>query len=144
MKGWKSCQTTNNGITYCQRPGWEITSHHHWKQLETNMFEKLQDKRQRCGSYDYANKKAWMDSRLMEEILRTLNKKRLADNQKILFFTDNAPSHPEFFIDFFFYGKTDFFPKHTISTLQSLDTGIIKKFKVFYCKQLLQHILSRT
>lgn len=43
------------------------------------MFKELQDKTQRCGSYDYANKKIWMDSELMEEILRTLNKKRLAD-----------------------------------------------------------------
>ena len=46
-------------------------------------------------------------------------------------FTDNAPSHPKFFIDSFSYGKIDFFPKHTISTLQSLDTGIIKKFEYF-------------
>ena len=34
-------------------------------------------------------------------------------------------------------------PKITTSKLQPLDAGIIKNFKVFYRKQLLQHVLAR-
>ena len=88
-------------------------------------------------------KKAWTDSELMEEILRTLNKKCAAENHKILSFIDNAPSHPESFIDCFANVKIVFFPMNTTSKLQTRDIGIIKYFKVFYRKQLLQHALAR-
>ena len=106
-------------------------------------FKNVQDKKPPCGTYYYANKKAWMDSELMEEILRTLNRKCAADDRKILLFIDNAPSHPESFIDCFSHVKVVFLPKNTTSKLQPLDAGIIKNFKVFYRKQLLQHVLAR-
>ena len=66
-----------------------------------------------------------MDSELMEEILRTLNRKCEAEDRKILFFIDNAPSHPESYIDCFFFLKIAFLPKNITSKLQSLDAGII-------------------
>lgn len=47
----------------------------------------------------------------MEEILRTLNRKGVADNQKVLVFTDNAPIHSQSFIDFFSHVKIAFLPK---------------------------------
>ena len=78
----------------------------------------------------------------MEEILRTLNRKRAAEDCKILLFIDNAPSDPESFIDCFFHVKI-VLPKNTTSKLQPLDAEIIKNFKVFYRKQLLQHVLTR-
>ena len=106
-------------------------------------FKNVQDKKRPCGTYYYANKKAWMDSELMEEILRTLNRKCAADDRKILLFTDNAPSHPESFIDCFSHVKVVLLPKNTTSKLQPLDAGIIKNFKVFYRKQLLQHLPAR-
>ena len=64
----------------------------------------------------------------MEEILRTLNRKGVADNQKVLVFTDNAPIHSQSYIDFFSHVKIAFLPKHKTSTLQPLDTRIIKTF----------------
>ena len=79
----------------------------------------------------------------MEEILRTLSRKCAAEDPKILLFIDNAPSHPESFIDCFSHVKIVFLPNNTISKLQPLDAGIIKNFKVFYRKQLLQHVLTR-
>ena len=88
-------------------------------------------------------KKAWMDSELMEEILRTLNRKCAVDYRKVLLFIDNAPSHPESFSDCFLHVQIVFLPKNTTSKLQPLDAGIIKIFKVFYCKQLLQHVLAK-
>ena len=109
----------------------------------------MKDKRRPCDSSYYANilliyQKPWVNSELMEEILRTLNRKCAADNQKILLFIDNTPSHPESFIDFFSHVKIVFLPKNTTSKLQPLDARIIKNFKVFYRKQLLQHVLIRT
>ena len=88
-------------------------------------------------------KKAWMESELMEEILRTLDRKCAAEDRKILLFIDNATSHPESFIDCFSHVKIVFLPKNTTSKLQSLDARVIKYFKVFYHKQLLQHVLAR-
>ena len=113
------------------------------RSLKPRCFKNVKNKRRPCGSYYYANKKAWMDSELMEEILRTLNRKCAAEDRKILLFIDNAPSHPESFIDCFSHAKIVFLPKNTTSKLQPLDAGIIKNFKVFYRKQLLQHVLAR-
>ena len=111
--------------------------------LKPRCFKNIKDKKRPCGSYYYANKKAWMDSELMEEILRTLNRKCAAEDRKVLLFIDNAPSHPEYFINCFSHVKIVFLPKNTTSKLQPLDAGIIKNFKVFYRKQLLQHVLAR-
>ena len=63
--------------------------------------------------------------------------------KKLLLQENNAPSHPKSFIDCFSHVKIVFLPKNTTSKLQPLDAGIIKNFKVFYCKKLLQHPLSR-
>ena len=80
----------------------------------------------------------------MEEILRTLHRKCAAEDCKILLFIDNAPSHPESFSDCFSHVQIVFLPKNTTSKLQPFDAGIIKNFKVFYRKQLLQqHVLAR-
>ena len=113
------------------------------RSLTPRCFKNVKDKRRPCGSYYYANKKAWMDSELMEEILRTLNRKCAAEDRKILLFIDNAPSHPESFSDCFSHAQIFFLPNNTTSKLQPLDAGIIKNFKVFYRKQLLQHVLAR-
>ena len=111
--------------------------------LTPRCFKNVKDKRRPCGSYYYANKKARMDSELMEKILRTLNRKCAVEDRKILLFIYNAPSHPESFSDCFSHVQIVFLPKNTTSKLQPLDAGIIKNFKVFYRKQLLQHVLAR-
>ena len=113
------------------------------RSLKPRCFKNVKDKRRPCGCYYDANKKAWMNSELIEEILRTLNKKCAAEDRKILLFIDNAQSHPESFIYCFSHVKIAFLPKNTTSKLQPLDAGIIKYFKVFYRKQLLQHVLAK-
>ena len=128
-KGWKICQTTNNSII--------------GRRLTPRCLKNVKDKRRPCGSYYYANKKARVDSELMEEILRTLYRKCAAEERKILLFIDNAPSHPESFSDCFSHVQFVFLPKNTTSKLQPFDAAIIKNFKVFYPKQLLQHVLAR-
>ena len=93
------------------------------RSLTPRCFKNVKDKRRSCGSYYYANKKAWMDSELMEEILRTLNKKCAAQDRKILLFTDNAPSHPESFSDCFSHVQIVFLPKNTTSNCSHLMPG---------------------
>ena len=88
------------------------------RSLTPRCFKNVKDKRRPCGSYYYVNEKAWMDSELMEEILRTINRKYAAEDRKILLFIDNAPSHPESFSDCFSH------------------------VPCFYRKQLLQHVLA--
>ena len=75
------------------------------RSLTPRCFKNVKDKRRHCGSYYYGNKKAWIDSELMEEILKTLNRKCAAEDRKILLFIDNAPSHPESFSDCFSHAK---------------------------------------
>ena len=71
------------------------------RSLTPRCFKNGKDKRRLCGSYGYAKKKTWMDSELMEEILRTLHRKCAAEDRKILLFIDNAPSYPDSFSDCF-------------------------------------------
>ena len=104
------------------------------RSLTPTCFKNVKDKRRPCGSYYYANKKAWMDSELIEEILRTLNRKCAAEDRKILLFIDNAPSHPESLSYCFSHVQIVFLPKNTTAKLQPLDAGIIKNFTVFYRK----------
>ena len=143
MKRWKICKQRITVLLIVNALGEKEPPIIIGRSLKPRCFKNVKDKRRPCGSYYYANKKAWMDSELMEEILRTLNRKCAAEDRKILLFIDNAPSHPESFIDCFSHVKIVFLPKNTTSKLQPLDAGIIKNFKVFYRKQLLQHVLAR-
>ena len=62
------------------------------------------------------------------------------ENRKILLFLDNAPVHPA---DIELKNITlKFFPANTTSVVQPLDQGIIKVFKSYYRKQLVQHIIA--
>ena len=143
MKRWKICKQRITVLLIVNALGEKEPPIIIGRSLKPRCFKNVKDKRRPCGSYYYANKKAWMDSELMEEILRTLNRKCTAEDSKILLFIDNAPGHPESFTDCFSHVKIISLPKNTTSKLQPLDARIMKNFKVFYCKQLLQHVLAR-
>jgi len=62
------------------------------------------------------------------------------ENRKVLLFLDNAPVHPP---DVELKNITmKFFPPNTTSKIQPLDQGLIKVFKTFYRKQLVQHLIA--
>ncbi len=42
----------------------------------------------------YNNKKGWMTSELMHQIMSKLNNRMIKENQNILMFVDNCSSHP--------------------------------------------------
>jgi hypothetical protein len=56
-----------------------------------------------------------------------------------LFFSTNAPCHPEMELS---NVKLVFLPPNTIARTQPLDSGIIRNFKVKYHKMLLEFLLS--
>jgi hypothetical protein len=61
------------------------------------------------------------------------------ENRKALILFDNALCHPEMELS---NVKLVFLPPNTIARTQPLDFGIIRNFKVKYCKMLLEFLLS--
>ena len=86
------------------------------------------------------NKKAWMTCKIMTEWLLQFDRKMRLQHRKILFFLDNAASHPrELNLTNI---KILFLPPNTTSVCQPLDQGIIKNFKTFYRLLIMKHILA--
>ncbi|XP_053403566.1 tigger transposable element-derived protein 6-like [Mercenaria mercenaria] len=86
----------------------------------------------------YFNKKAWMNSYIYEEFLKSLNRKMKSQNRNILLFVDNAPSHPQVKLSNI---KVQFLPANTTSVTQPMDQGIIQTVKLKFKKRQLQHMV---
>ncbi|XP_052271459.1 tigger transposable element-derived protein 4-like [Dreissena polymorpha] len=86
------------------------------------------------------NKKAWMNTELMKEWLKSVDQKMRRQGRKVLLFLDNAPSHPKISLQ---NVKIVFFPANTTSLSQPMDQGIIQTLKLKYRKRQLQYILTQ-
>lgn len=84
-----------------------------------------------------------MTGGIMETILSKLNRKMISSSHKILLFMDNAGCHPEELRDKFSNIQICFLPPNTTSTLQPLDLGIIKNFKLHYRRHFLRYVISK-
>ena len=84
-----------------------------------------------------------MTTEVMTSILYKINQQVKVAKRKIIFFMDNAPCHPESLSDRYPNIKVVFLPKNTTSRLQLSDAGIIRNFKLKYCKKLLKFVISR-
>ncbi|KAG0441492.1 Tigger transposable element-derived protein 4 [Dictyocoela muelleri] len=82
--------------------------------------------------------KAWMNKKIFENWLSSLDKNFIAQNRKILMILDNASCHliPHKFKNI----ELIFLPKNTTSKVQPLDQGIIRSFKNKYKKYFLRKI----
>ena len=87
--------------------------------------------------------KLGMTTEIMQEVLRMLDKKMIAEGRKVLLFLDNAPFHTNVLQEGLKNMKLEFLPKNITSRLQPCDTGIINKFKHKYRKLLICYILAR-
>ena len=79
----------------------------------------------------------------MHTVLKNLNSNLKQESCLIILFMDNAGCHPEDLVGKYSNIKIAFLPVNTTAVLQPFDHGIIKTFKVYYCKLLLCHVLSQ-
>lgn len=85
-----------------------------------------------------SNKKAWMTGELFKEWLVFMNRLMKIGNRRVLFFLDNATSHPKIELSNI---TLVFLPANMTAGAQPLDQGIIQTFKLHYRKQLMERLL---
>ena len=79
---------------------------------------------------------------IIEKVLEKLNYIVKLENRNVLLFLDNASVHSENLVGKYSNIKIVFLPKNTTSSLQPLDAGIIKNFKVKYRKKILRPVIT--
>lgn len=87
------------------------------------------------------NEYAWMTSNIFEKQLLSLDTLMGVYKRKIILFLDKCSAHPSNLK--LNNIKLAFFPPNCISELQPLNLGIIRAFKYFYRKNLVQILLSK-
>lgn len=75
----------------------------------------------------YFNNKAWMNSYIFEDYLKTLNQQMKRQKRNILLFIDNALSHPNVQLSNI---KLQFLSPNTTCSTQLMDQGIIQTTKL--------------
>ena len=105
-------------------------------------FKSLKDSLRPMFAHHFSNKKAWMDSNIMESILSRLDPEMCLEKRKVVFFGDNATCHPETLQASSANITFVFLPKNTISRLQPLDAAISSSCKYKYRKLLVRHVVS--
>ena len=113
------------------------------KAASPRCFKGIKDKRNPLGVPYYSNRKAWMNSEIMLDVLSKVNRQLVREKRKVILFLDNVSSHSPELADKLSNIKVIFLPKNTTSRLQPLDAGIIKNFKAHYRKLMLKHTLAQ-
>ena len=91
----------------------------------------------------FAHLKSWMEAKIMETVLETLNSQMAKEERNVILFLDNATVHPTSLVDKFSNIKVVFLTKNTTSRLQPLVAGIIQSFKLKYRKKLMRYVIAR-
>ena len=86
----------------------------------------------------FANRKAWMTSQLFTDVMKTLDRKMIAQDRKIILFLDNATCHNLLLGTNLSNIKLSFMQPNTTSLIQPLDQGIIRSFKAYYRRELVR------
>ena len=85
------------------------------------------------------SKKAWMTGEIWKEWLRSFDNKMESQQRKVLLFVDNCPAHPP--VPDLKAVTVCLLPPNTTSVLQPMDQGIIKCFKSWYRKLLVEKMV---
>ena len=91
----------------------------------------------------FHSKKAWMNDEIFASWLDSINIYFKSQNRKILLFIDNCSAQFKSEQKKLSNIKIIFYPANCTPVLQPLDQGIIRSFKVFYRRYLLQNIVDR-
>ena len=67
-----------------------------WRSKKPHCFKNLTNIFRQHRVHYFANAEAWITNEIMQEVLRMLNKKMIAECRKVLLFLDNSPSHSTF------------------------------------------------
>ncbi|CAE1241738.1 unnamed protein product [Acanthosepion pharaonis] len=86
----------------------------------------------------FANRKAWMTSQLFTDVMKTLDRKMITQNRKIILFSDNATCHNLLPGTNLSNIKLSFMPPNTTCLIQPLGQGIIRSFKAYYRRELVR------
>ena len=100
-----------------------------WRSKLSRCFKSLKDVSRPMSVHYFSNKKAWMNSDIMESILQKLDRRMNQEKRKVILFWDNATCHSETAQAGLKNIKLVFLPKNTTSRLQPLDAGIMRNFK---------------
>ena len=114
-----------------------------WRSKLPRCFKSLKDASRSMSVHYFSNKKAWMNSEIMESILQRLDRRMNQEKRKVILFWDNATCHPETAKAGLKNIKLVFMPKNMASRLKPLDTGIIRNFKHKYRKLLVRYAVNR-
>ena len=98
------------------------------KSAKPGCFKGLKNIRKPAVVPYYSNKKAWMNTEVMNDILTAVNRRLKKESRNILLLLDNVSSHDSRLQSKFSNIKDVFLPKNTTLRLQPLDAGIIKEF----------------
>ena len=114
-----------------------------WRSKKPRCFRlaSASDKLAEVSYFD--DSKSWMQVKIMEKVLDTLNHQIKKQGRKVILFLENATVHPTSLIDMYSNIKIVFLPKNTTSRLQPLDAGIIQSFKTKYREKLMCHVIAR-
>ena len=88
-----------------------------------------------------SQKKAWTNTPLFNEWLKSFNSKMETQGRKVLLLMDNETVHAGFDKDKLKAINVVFFPPNSTSVTQPMDQGIIQSFKLNYRNQLHIHIM---
>ena len=86
------------------------------------------------------NKKSWMTGEIFARYMKRLNEKMKSQCRTIIVFMDNCAAHPPSMS--FSNIQIQFLPANTTSRLQPMDQGVIRSFKSFYRRRLVQHLIQ--
>ena len=85
---------------------------------------------QLLGVHYFTNSKAWMNSEIMPDVLKSLDRKMKMQNRNVVLFLDNATNQQESIGKNLSNIKLVFLPKNTTSRLQPVSAGIIRAFRL--------------
>jgi len=94
------------------------------KDVKPRCFKGLRNLKKPHGVPYYSNTKAWVNNKIMTDLLATLNQRLSRTGRKILLLIDNVSSHDPALQEKFSNIKVVFLPINTTSKLQPLDAVV--------------------